>query len=79
MYKPVIKIEREEDGRVNLIINSGIVEDHIWFDDETHFQGFCYAFKMMLAMGAESFGYFIPDSKENNSQNENTEGDNQPG
>ena len=50
MYKPIIKIERETSGRVTLKINKGNYEDHIWFDDEAQFQGFCYAFKMMMAM-----------------------------
>lgn len=79
MYKPIIKIERETSGRVTLKINKGNYEDHIWFDDEAQFQGFCYAFKMMMAMGAESFGCYIPGPEVNDSQNENSEGDHQPG
>ena len=79
MYKPIIKIERETTGRVTLKINKGNYEDHIWFDDEAQFQGFCYAFKMMMAMGAESFGCCIPGPEVHDSQNENSEGDHQPG
>jgi len=79
MYKPIIKIEREEDGRVTLKFNKGKFETQMWFDDEAQFQGFLFGLKTMVAMGADSIGCSIPGTDVNNNQNENSEGDHQPG
>lgn len=81
MYKTIIKIDKEERGRVTLKFNKGNYETEMWFDDESQFQGFCFALKMMLAMGADSFGCTVPDSETTEKQDDdkNTEGDHQPG
>ena len=79
MYQPIIKIEREEDGRVTLKFNKGKFETQMWFDDESQFQGFLFGLKTMLAMGADSIGCCIPCPEVNDNQNENSEGDHQPG
>ena len=79
MYKPILKIEREEDGKVILKFNKGNFEHQMWFDNEAQFQGFYFALSMMMSMGAASFGCYIPGPEVNDNQNENSEGDHQPG
>lgn len=79
MYKPILKIEREEDGKVILKFNKGNFEHQMWFDSEAQFQGFYFALSMMMSMGAASFGCCIPGPGVNDNQDEATEGDNQPG
>ncbi|WP_197020347.1 hypothetical protein [Prevotella sp. P6B1] len=47
-----------------MTFNDGQIESHMWFDDESQFQGFVFVLGMMISSGANSFGCIIDTSSE---------------
>lgn len=60
MYKPVLRKETNERGIVTLTFNDGQVDAQIRFFDESAFQGFVFALRCLVSLGADSVGCMIP-------------------
>lgn len=60
MYKPVLRKETNERGIVTLTFNDGQVDSQIRFIDESVFQGFVFALRCLVSLGADSVGCMIP-------------------
>ena len=60
MYKPVLRKETNERGIVTLTFNDGQATEQIRFVDESVFQGFVFALRCLVSLGADSVGCMIP-------------------
>ena len=60
MYKPVIRKETSASGLVTLTFNDGRTDTQMYFIDESVFQGFVFALRCLVSLGADSVGCMIP-------------------